>query len=570
MLFTTSAADKAAKLRALDKSQAVIEFKPDGTILTANKNFLNAMGYTLDEIKGKHHSMFAVPGYADCQEYKDFWENLRRGTFQSGQYKRLGKGAREVWIEASYNPLQDSSGKTYKVIKYATDITRQKLENANYLGQIEAIGKSQAVIHFNLDGTIITANPNFLNAMGYTLDEIKGKHHSMFAVPGYADCQEYKDFWENLRRGTFQSGQYKRLGKGAREVWIEASYNPLQDSSGKTYKVIKYATDITRQKLENANYLGQIEAIGKSQAVIHFNLDGTIITANSNFLNAMGYTLDEIKGKHHSMFVEAAYGNSAEYRDFWVKLNRGEFQSGEYRRFGKGNKEVWILASYNPILDMNGKPFKVVKYASNISEQMSARIQAGNLVDETNNNVQSIAAAVEEMTASVAEISKNMSLSKVAVDDIVSKTSLADEASNKLQGSSKSMENVVELIRSIASQVNLLALNATIEAARAGDAGKGFAVVAAEVKNLANQTTKATDDIAREIKAMQTVSMNVASSVNAISGTTNSVSQYVSGVASAIEEQSAVTQEISANMQKASQGIGDIHNCVKKISGSRS
>ena len=300
--------------------------------------------------------------------------------------------------------------------------------------------------------------------------------------------------------------------------------------------------------------MGQIEAIGKSQAVIHFNMDGTILTANDNFLNAMGYTLDEIKGKHHSMFAESTFVQSQEYKDFWAKLNRGEYQTAEYKRLGKGGREVWILASYNPIMDMNGKPFKVVKYASEITAQMAARIQVGKLVEDSFSNVQSVA-AVEEMTSSISEISKNMCLSQAAVNDIVSKTTLADEASKSLQTTSKAMESVVELIRSIAGQVNLLALNATIEATRAGEAGKGFAVVASEVKNLATQTTKATDDIAKEIQAMLSVSQNVADSITAIGGTTSSVSQYVTSVASAIEEQSAVTKEISSNMQKTSTRI---------------
>jgi methyl-accepting chemotaxis protein len=313
----------------------------------------------------------------------------------------------------------------------------------------------------------------------------------------------------------------------------------------------------------------ELQAINRSHAVIHFSLDGTILDANENFLQTVGYTLAEIKGKHHSMFVEPAYAQSTEYREFWARLNRGEYHADEYRRLGKNNREIWISASYNPIMDMNGKPFKIVKYASDISSKMAARIKTGQLVEQTNGRIHSIAASVEEMAASVMEISKNMSLSKAAVNDIVSKTALADEATTQLQASSKSMEGVVELIRSIANQVNLLALNATIEAARAGESGKGFAVVAAEVKNLASQTTKATDEIAREIEAMQAVSLNVASSVGDISITTRSVTEYVTGVASAIEEQSAVTREISANMQQASQNIGDINDCVKRIAGSR-
>ena len=243
---------------------------------------------------------------------------------------------------------------------------------ADYAGQVAAINKSQAVIAFNLDGTVIDANENFLKALGYTLEEVRGKHHSLFVDEAYKQSYEYKEFWAKLNRGEYQAAEYKRIGKGGREVWIQASYNPILDASGKPFKVVKYATDVTRQKLTNVDYQGQIAAIKKALAVIEFNMDGTVITANENFLKALGYTLDEIKDKHHSMFVDEAFRQSFEYKEFWAKLNRGEYQAAEYKRIGKGGKEVWIQASYNPILDLNGKPCKVVKYATDITAQKNA------------------------------------------------------------------------------------------------------------------------------------------------------------------------------------------------------
>src|SRR5262245_19593690 len=240
---------------------------------------------------------------------------------------------------------------------------------------VDALNKSQAVIEFNLDGTIITANENFLRAMGYTLAEVKGRHHSMFVEPAYKDSAEYRDFWAKLNRGEFQAAQYRRFGKGGKEIWIEASYNPIFGKNGKPYKVVKFATDISAQKAQFADLLGKVEAIGRSQAVIEFELDGTILNANENFLSVMGYRLDEIKGKHHSMFADAAYKASAEYRDFWAKLNRGEYQAGQYKRFAKGGKEVWIEASYNPILDQNGKPCKVVKFATDLTKRKQQNLE---------------------------------------------------------------------------------------------------------------------------------------------------------------------------------------------------
>ncbi|MFD2166827.1 PAS domain S-box protein [Thalassotalea euphylliae] len=366
---SNSEQELVAKVEAINRVQAVIEFKLDGTIITANDNFLNAMGYSLDEIQGQHHSMFADSTYAQSAEYKAFWEKLNRGEFDTGEYKRYGKGGKEVWISASYNPVFDENGKPVGVIKFATDITAQKMQAANYEGQIAAIGKSQAVIEFNMDGTIITANDNFLSAMGYTLDEVVGQHHSMFAEPEYAVSAEYKMFWQNLNKGNFDSGEYKRLAKGGREIWIQASYNPIMNLNGEPFKVVKFASDITEQKLQAADFSGQIDAISKSQAVIEFNMDGTIINANENFLAAMGYSLAEIEGQHHSMFAEPHYANSPEYKVFWQKLNQGLFDTGEYKRLAKGGREIWIQASYNPILDPNGNPYKVVKYATDVTEQ---------------------------------------------------------------------------------------------------------------------------------------------------------------------------------------------------------
>jgi methyl-accepting chemotaxis protein len=240
------------------------------------------------------------------------------------------------------------------------------------LGMLAAIDKSQAVIEFSLDGMILTANGNFCSVMGYSLEEIRGKHHSMFAEPAHAQSAEYRAFWAKLGRGEYDAGQYKRLAKGGREVWIQATYNPILDARGKPCKVVKFATDITASKLLAADHQGQLAAVSKAQAVVEFALDGTILAANENFCKVVGYTLEEIRGQHHRMFAEAAYAQSAEYREFWAKLGRGEFDSGQYRRLGKGGREIWILASYNPIFDMNGRPFKVVKYATDITVRRNA------------------------------------------------------------------------------------------------------------------------------------------------------------------------------------------------------
>jgi methyl-accepting chemotaxis protein len=536
-----------AQVAAISKSQAVIEFNPDGTIVTANENFLKTLGYSLGEIQGKHHSMFVEPAMRDSAAYREFWAKLNRGEFQAAQYKRIGKGGKEVWIQASYNPMLDRNGKVFRVIKFATDITAEKLASMENAGMIAAIGRAQAVIAFNLDGTIVTANENFLKTLGYSLGEIQGKHHSMFVEPAMRDSAAYREFWASLNRGEYQSAEYKRIGKGGKEVWILASYNPILDEKGKPFKVVKFATDVTEQKLRTADLAGQIAAIGKSQAVIEFNMDGSILTANENFLSALGYSLREIQGKQHSMFVDAADRDNAAYREFWVNLNAGRFQAGEFKRIGKGGREVWIQASYNPILDLNGKPFKVVKYAADTTAQVIARKRA----ESVRGMMETVAAGAEELNASVREISETMSKSRQTASEAVVRVDAADQQAQRLSAASESMGGIVELIGNITGQINLLALNATIESARAGEAGRGFAVVASEVKNLANQAKQATDKIGQEIGNLNGISGDVVSALTAIKQSIQEVSEYVTSTAAAVEEQSTVTSEMSTSMQRA-------------------
>ena len=455
---------------------------------------------------------------------------------------------------------------------------------------LAALDRSQAVIEFNLDGTVLTANQKFLDCLGYTLAEIKGQHHRMFVEPSYSASPAYQQFWDDLRAGRYHAAQFKRVGKGGKEVWIEASYNPIPGGDGKPVKVVKFATDVTAQKLDYANLVGQIEAINKAQAVIEFSLDGTVLTANQNFLDVLGYTLAEITGRHHRMFVDPAYGSSPEYSRFWADLRQGKYQAAQFKRIGKGGKEVWIEASYNAILDPNGKPLKVVKFATDITQQMvllsnlktvvdrnfgeidGALAHSGEqaqvatvAVENTSGNVQTMAASAEELAASVRGIADTMTKSQVAVDTAHRQLTDADQAVEKLSAMSKSMVGIIGLIRDIAGQINLLALNATIESARAGDAGKGFAVVASEVKNLARQAGNATDKIAQEIDSLQVVSTDVVTALHAIGLSINAVLEYVTMTATAVEEQSVVTQEMSTAMQTTAANVTAINDNMVEI-----
>jgi len=474
-----------------------------------------------------------------------------------------------------------------------SDVTEMR----KHAGMLAAISKAQAVIEFSLGGEIIEANKNFLDLLGYRMDEIRGQHHNIFVDPVYRESPEYRAFWDKLSRGEFDAGAYKRITKSGKEIWVQASYNPIFDLNGKAFKVVKYATDITAERLQAADYEGQIGAINKAQAVIQFALDGTILEANQNFLDALGYSIGEIRGQHHSMFVEPAFRLSPEYRAFWDKLGRGEYDAGQYKRLGKGGKEIWIQASYNPILDLNGKPYKVVKYATDItaqrrvaervkeiagivasastemqstaesmasaSEEATAQASAvSDAAQAASMNVQTVASAGEELSASIAEISRQVTLSTAIAQQAVDETDKTGVSIQTLAEAAKKIGNVVTLINNIAGQTKLLALNATIEAARAGDAGKGFAVVASEVKSLSDQTAKATHDISSQVSAMQEATQTSVDAIQGIANTIRKVAEIASAIASAVEEQSAATREISANVAQAAEGTQQVSSAI--------
>ncbi|MXP61978.1 methyl-accepting chemotaxis protein [Roseomonas sp. M0104] len=553
-------------LQAANHSLAIIEFTLDGTIVRANDNFLQAMGYTLAEVRGKKHAMFVDPAEAVSGPYRAFWEELRQGRAQVAEFRRLAKGGREVWIQASYTPILGRGGRPVGVVKFATDVTQAKLQAISDQTQVASIRRSQAVVHFAMDGTIKDANDIILRMMGYERNEVVGRNHRMCLFPEQAASREYANFWERLRGGEYLAGEYKRCGKNGREVWIMATYTPVLGLDGKPVEVVKFATDITDSKLRNADFRGQIEAIHRSRAVIEFTLDGTVLTANDNFLTAMGYDLAEIRGRHHSMFVDPDHAATPDYKTFWAKLRRGEFHAAVYKRLGKGGRVVWISATYNPILDLEGKPCKVVKYATDVTLRTEARRRAISFAGETLTKVRSVAAAVEQMSASSTQIAETMRQSQGVVEEITRQTSDANHSTHRLRSAASAMDQVVQLIRSIAANISLLSLNATIESARAGEAGKGFAVVANEVKQLANQTTAATQQVAQEIESMQTVSAEVASALGVIGASVESLLQFVGAASGAVQEQSSATLEISSNMQAASDDVAGINRSLAEDS----
>lgn len=595
------------KLKAVDENFAVIEFTPEGIVLEANENFFNAMGYSEKEIISKHHKIFCPKEIAESLEYKQFWTKLAEGESFTGEFHRLNSKGEDLYLHASYTPIKNEKGEVVRVVKFAQDITARKNSNADYIGKLNAIDLSQAVIEFNLDGTILSANQNFLNTVGYTLDEITGKHHRIFCDPEYAKSSEYRAFWQKLNSGVFDAGEYRRVGKGGKEIWINASYNPIFNAAGNLVKVVKFASDITAEKIRNADFEGQLKAIDLSNAVIEFNLDGTIIRANQNFLATVGYTMQEIQGKHHRMFCEPEYVRSQSYQEFWKNLNNGKYDAGEYKRIGNGGKEIWIQASYNPIRDTNGDIVKVVKFAVDLTKEKiaynnlvntfedaakevsefsqslssSASQLAGNAdstlkkaasasvsAEQTSAGVQNVSASTEELTASITEISQGSQNANRISNEAKLRSETASKTVNGLGVASEDIGNVIKVISSIAQQTNLLALNATIEAARAGEAGKGFSVVANEVKELAKQTAIATDEISKKISNVQENTENAVVAIADISKIIEELNQINTTTAAAVEEQASTTKEVSRILTETNQSMENISGIVKEVSAS--
>lgn len=417
------------------------------------------------------------------------------------------------------------------------DVTSQA-GSPDLQAQLNAIESAFAVIRFDPSGNIVHANDQFLSAVGYSATEIVGKHHRMFVPSDVASSKEYVNFWEQLACGTAQCGQFRRVGKSGKTIWLQASYMPVLNADYEVVNVLKIAADITAQKREELIAEAKLAAISRAQAVIEFTHEGTILGANDNFLTAMGYKLNEIVGKHHSMFVTPEERQSVEYQEFWQQLRMGKTMSGEFCRVSKSNRHVWIQAHYNPILDESQQTFRVIKLCADITSQVELRSQLERIGED-------VAASSEQMVATIKEISHNVHDTARIAGDTVKHASESQSAIEELERCNSLIENVVDLIQTLSEQTNLLALNATIEAARAGASGKSFAVVAGEVKNLSRRTAEATKTIESSVRAIRESVSCVSRSSDDISRSASQVSVMMDTIAAAVEEQTVTMSCIS-------------------------
>ncbi|NLR89637.1 methyl-accepting chemotaxis protein [Flammeovirga agarivorans] len=574
---------------AISKSSGVLEFTMDGEISSANDTVLEMLGYNEGELLGNPHDTLVPVDQDATIRNKELWAKLQKGQYTVDSFKRVTKDGREIWLEGSYNPIQDYDGNYVKVVAYLQDITSRRQQNADNRGKIAAIDASYMRVEFDLKGHILDCNDIFCENTEYSKEELLGSHHSMLVERAYGESAEYKNFWEKLGRGEFDRNVYKRFTKSGKEVWLQATYNPVKDHDGNFYKVVKIAEDVTARRLSNAENRGKINAILKAQASVEFDLNGNILNCNDNFLATTGYRLEEIQGKHHSMFVESSYASSFEYKNFWEKLRQGEFDNGEYKRINKAGEEIWLQATYNPIEDAEGNIFKVVKYATDVTEFKTAYNALSDFLDELakgnfdakidlgNINMDSDIGRMIDNNRSLRDNLKNFIDEINKVVHIAGDQGKLDErlAIEGAQGAWKDLSDAFNnLLESISNPI--LEFQDLTKNLSQGDLSKRFTGNAqGDIKQMADGLNEALDNLQTLLLEIENMSNTVASSseqmkdkFDTMDKSTTTVVDAIQGISSGMLEQVARTDESSKLVEDILSAAEDTGNKAHVINRS--